>query len=691
MPVYEYKGVSYELADGLSNEQALTKIKTHLGEVPKEAASPQEKKDFAYNTTNPLLKGLLDIPVGVGQLFMQGAEGVTSGFGLAPNKVSESIGKERVSMEERIKQAEEKFKEANPDFSWGRLGGNIAGSVITAPATAVTKAPMLVRAAIQGGTSAAMQPVLTDDYWAAKGGQVAVGAVLGPLTEGGVKAIGALGGLVKGLTPKGREETLRKYLNELAGPEKDKVVAALQDAAELVTGSRPTAAEALVSIPSSVELIAAQAKLANKPGIAGKFATRSAEQQDARVQALDKIAGTPAQKAAVEAKRNAVTGPLRETALDTADTARTALSDIDDKVMGTASRIIKQNEDMSGLPYPKGNLDVQGQSRAITETAQDTATQLKQHQLKSLEEVGVFPLLSKDIISKIDSAIKGTDSDLSKQLLGAFKEKLQSKTDANGFIKSSDLYQNVRKVTNADIAKLLNLGDNYASGGIPQEAAKTAGNVKKFIDASLNKSSNGVWSKYINNYKAYSDKLNRMEVGEYLSKRLETPLDAERAGVFATAVENAAGTIKKATGIPRFDKLSQVLTPKENASVNAVLADLNRKVKAKELASKVGKADEGLPNPANEVPNLLSRGIAISKAVIEHLQRGNQKEFNAKMSELMLEPKALATFMTTTVPKGRINEFTTALMKNMDEPTKAAFIQAFTVPAASGMVGGTIE
>lgn len=34
MPIYEYKGQQYELADGLSNEQALTKIKTHLGEAP---------------------------------------------------------------------------------------------------------------------------------------------------------------------------------------------------------------------------------------------------------------------------------------------------------------------------------------------------------------------------------------------------------------------------------------------------------------------------------------------------------------------------------------------------------------------------------------------------------------------------------------------------------------------------------
>jgi hypothetical protein len=37
--VYEYKGVSYELPDGLSNEAALSKIKSSLGEVQ---PTPQE-------------------------------------------------------------------------------------------------------------------------------------------------------------------------------------------------------------------------------------------------------------------------------------------------------------------------------------------------------------------------------------------------------------------------------------------------------------------------------------------------------------------------------------------------------------------------------------------------------------------------------------------------------------------------
>jgi hypothetical protein len=45
--VYEYKGVSYELPDGLTNEAALTKIKTSLGEVqpaPQAAVQPQQQE-----------------------------------------------------------------------------------------------------------------------------------------------------------------------------------------------------------------------------------------------------------------------------------------------------------------------------------------------------------------------------------------------------------------------------------------------------------------------------------------------------------------------------------------------------------------------------------------------------------------------------------------------------------------------
>jgi hypothetical protein len=75
------------------------------------------------------------------------------------------------------------------------------------------------------------------------------------------------------------------------------------------------------------------------------------------------------------------------------------------------------------------------------------------------------------------------------------------------------------------------------------------------------------------------------------------------------------------------------------------------------------------------------------KAAVEYLQRGNADEYNKQMAQLMMNPGALAQFMTVGIPKGRTNEFVSSMMKLMDAPTRSAFIQSFTVPAAAKEVG----
>lgn len=556
----------------------------------------------------------------------------------------------------------------------------------TAAATGII--PAITRSASTGAALAALQPVTAPDaqFATKKLEQMATGAVLGPIVEGGVKAVGSLANMVKGLTPSGREEYLRKHLNELAGPERQKVIEALQDAQELVRGSRPTAAEAISNIPSAVELMAAQKKLSSQQGVVGKFVERTTEQQAARVRALQNIAGTEAEQAAIAAERGAVTTPMREGALDMNDVAKNTLGNIDKQSNQQVSRLIQQVKDTLP-PLQQTSPSFKLSTEDIMATSKDVASSLKKAQLDSLEQNGVFPLLATDITKQIDKVLKGTTSDTSKAVLQAVKDKILSKTDENGIIGSRDLYENVRKMSNQDIAKLLGLGEQYASGGIPEQAAKALGNAKKFIDASLDKSSDGLWTKYLNSYSDYSNKLNRMEIGDYLSKKLQAPLEKERAGAFATAVENAAGTIKQSTGIPRFEKLSDVLTPGEVGAVNSVLADLKRSSKADELARKVGALDSGIPNITKEIPSLLSRTVSIGRAAIEHLQRGNAKEFNKQMSELVLDPASLAQFMTSGVKQGKLNELVSSMMKLMDEPTKVAFIQSFTVPSAAQEVG----
>lgn len=721
MPQYiEVNGEVIEFPDNMSDAQIAAALKGQA--TPPAATIPGQAAKAPATQEAP---STLEQMFGAGSPIARTLKGAIVDPALAVNQLLANtglFGQDIKAGANRLVQQSEKMTEegrarvGSTGFDPYQLLGGVVSpvnkliGVAQAPATAGGMGSKVLSSVSTGAGLAAFQPVTGQDkdFVESKLFQMGVGGVLGPLTEGGIKAVGALANLFKGLTPSGREAAMKQYVDNLAGEDKTKVITALQDAKELVTGSRPTVSEALSDIPSAAELLAAQKKLSGQAGQVGKFAERSAEQQAARVRALQQVSGTEAQRAAVATKRSAVTGEMRETALDQANIAGPISTKLEKEIsdgfnslaaaeqttgmVGSAAR--KQMETaLAGKPgwLTAGDIsaDAAQRAEAYARKAQTLRkdVQLKQYQLDSLEQNGFFPLRASDIVDSINSAIKGTVSDDSKKVLEGVKEKILSKADENGILNSRDLYENVRKTLNQDIATYLGQAERYAQGGIPEQAAKTAGNVKQFIDAALNKSSEGLWKKYLDSYTAYSSKLNRMEIGDYLSKKLQTPLDKERAGVFATAVENAAGTIKKATGIPRYEKLSDVLTTRETAVVNSVLEDLKRGSKADELASKVSKLPEGQTDVAKELPAILSRTVSILRTGIEYIQRGNTKEFNNKMTELMLDPKGLAVYMSTDIKKGKVNDFVSSLMKLMDDSTRNAFIQSFTVPQTSSAVG----
>ena len=55
MPVYEYQGQHYDLPDGLSNEQALAKIKNYLGEASAPTATQPAEAPAASSGILPEL------------------------------------------------------------------------------------------------------------------------------------------------------------------------------------------------------------------------------------------------------------------------------------------------------------------------------------------------------------------------------------------------------------------------------------------------------------------------------------------------------------------------------------------------------------------------------------------------------------------------------------------------------------
>ena len=616
-----------------------------------------------------------------------GVNQILANTGLFGQDIKQGANKTIQSYEQATEEARKQA--GSTGFDPYQLIGNIlspANKLVGATAPAATLTGKAVSSAATGGGLAAMQPVTGEDYAGKKLEQMSVGAVMGPLVEGGVAALGKLTDVVKGLTPTGRTQALKDYLNKLAGPDKEATITALRDAKELVRGSRPTAAEALSDVPTAVELVAAQQKLAQKTGIAPQFVERTTENQAARVRAINDIAGTEASRAEAAALRSSETGPMREEALAAANKAREALNTIDKQVLKEAGDALQQFKNTLP-PLAQTSPAFQGTTQNIMAKASESAAALKELQLKSLKDNGVFPLETKAIIDKIDKAVKSSDSDMSKAVLQDVKRRLIEKTDSNGLIGSRDLYENVRKTSNADVAKLLGLGEQYASGGIPTQAAAVLTNVKKFIDSSLDKSSDGLWTKYLDNYVAHSNKLDRMEIGNYLSQKLQTPLGKEQAGVFASAVENSATTIKQALNNPRVDDLSKILSPKEMATVTNVVADLARNSKAEEMAGKVGALPAGTQDVKSAIPAVLSAPVTVVRAALGFIQRGNQKEFDKAMANLVMNPAELATFMTTNIPQSKIPALVSAMMKTMSPATRDAFVQSFAIPSLAQEAG----
>jgi hypothetical protein len=277
------------------------------------------------------------------------------------------------------------------------------------------------------------------------------------------------------------------------------------------------------------------------------------------------------------------------------------------------------------------------------------------------------------------------------------RNKVLSKADENGIVSSRELYENIRKPANAEIAKLLGYGDQYASGGLPKQAAKAVGDVKGIIDGALNQSSEGLWSKYLKDYQRYSSKLNRMEVGQFLINKLQQPgvvegdlgLNAERLGSFAAAVENAAGTIKRATGQPRYEKLNQILTPKEVQSVRNVLGDLARQQRA---VTKGGgpNVEAGVPEVSSAIPPWVSVGITMMKAVLGKVEDRNNLVFNKALAELTQEPKALAQFMSSMSPE-RASLMGRMMYEMADQSNRSLLANLAVVPTMTGNVNRPTE
>lgn len=151
-----------------------------------------------------------------------------------------------------------------------------------------------------------------------------------------------------------------------------------------------------------------------------------------------------------------------------------------------------------------------------------------------------------------------------------------------------------------------------------------------------------------------SKPINQMEVGQYLEGKLIAPLEggAERANVFAAAVKDAPGTLKRATtNEARFKSLTDVLTPDQVAVVTSIRDDLARAQATKaqaRLGASASPDARRLASAAGEgvrTPPLLNRVATVASDIMSRLKGRIDRKLAIQLATEMLDPEVAANVL----------------------------------------------
>jgi len=251
-------------------------------------------------------------------------------------------------------------------------------------------------------------------------------------------------------------------------------------------------------------------------------------------------------------------------------------------------------------------------------------------------------------------------------------------SEATGITAKTDLTQFLQNVKISLDKQLAKTGETALADAEKRQVARVKSDLLKWL-----KDKNPLYEKARDQFAIASKPINEMEVGQYLLNKLNSPLDTERAGQFALAVRDAATTIQKASGGPRYEKLADVLKPRQVAAVNNVLADLTRAQKAIESGRKTNIGGLSIDD-SPELPQLLSRTATITNTLLRALKRNANTELNAEAAKLLADPKQLAVFMSA-VPKSRTKDIVDVLYARMTPENRQILNRVLAVEAVVGI------
>lgn len=399
------------------------------------------------------------------------------------------------------------------------------------------------------------------------------------------------------------------YLEAVEGRGPEIVKALRSSATELVPGSAPTAAQAAAPVGSArfSQLGASAAEV-----LPTEFMERAKAQSAARLASLRTVSGTEANIEAAKAARSSEAGKLYKAA-------------------------------EAGVPVTETPEFTELLSRPSMEKALARAEEL------SAERNQTFQIGKTAPARRVESGILGLSGEALTRVIPATQAKYPIASLHSLKLAMDDLIRNPERfgIGASEVAAI----------------AKTRG---EFIG--LLKQKSPLYEAARGEFAKRSGPINRMEIGQYLESKLLSPLaeDApQRASVFATAVEQAPQTIQKAIeGAPRFEKLSDVLTPGEVRKVEAIRADLAREAEANRMARAASQAG---PEAGRTVQlpraNLMDRVFNVANKVIGSLERKIDRRLAIQIATEMLDPQQAAQVIEDAVAYAEKSKATSAKIR----------------------------
>lgn len=401
-------------------------------------------------------------------------------------------------------------------------------------------------------------------------------------------------------TEAGKLEEAKRIINKLAGDNKTQIVNAAKDAQEFVPGSPVTSAEAIAQ---------------------GNLATQAPGQQAQR------FGGEVVKLQSELAKSQGTTAGLRSIGLKQQAAHNQAL----DKIAGT-------------------------------EAQYKTAVKVRETATKPFwdkVETSTAKVKPGNVYMKIDEIInKNVNEPAITGPLNEIKSKLIVGETPKGFVLESNP-QNLVSLSR----RIKDMMATKRPDGTNEYNVSKLTEIKTILDDQIGKAE-PAYKQAMQSYKALSSPINRMEVGRELKDKLLNVSGTESPGQYLKSVDDAAKTIKSATGFARYKSLDDVLTAEEVKSVKNVAKDLERSLEARRMASEVTLpgATTMAEGAEFKLPNLLSRPAMAANWVLSHIGHDANPEVNKMMAEILSDPKKLGAALKD-VPPGKVQAVVSDMMR----------------------------